>query len=137
MSWRVFKAALVGLVTFLIVYLLPTLLFPVSILPAEYEPLYYLFVVIMVFFTVVIELFSETMIHHALKIARSVVLMAFFIYSFNGGIVATDVEVVHVVVDLRVLLAMLILINLLSLAKNMLGAINFLSEKTEMSLEKA
>ena len=131
------KAALIGLATFLLVYFIPTLLFPISVLPAEYEPLLHLFVAIMVFFAVAIELFSETIIHHALKIARNVVLMAFFVYSFNGGIVAVDVEMVHVIVDLRVLLAMLILINLLNLARNILGAVNFLSEKNELPPEKA
>lgn len=126
-----------GLATFLIVYFVPTLLFPVSVIPAEYEPLLYLFVAFMVFLAVAIELFSGTIIHHALKIARAMVLMAFFVYSFSGGIVAVDVEMVHVIVDLRVLLAMLILINLLALAKNVLGAVNFLSEKSELPLEKA
>ena len=63
--------------------------------------------------------------------------MGFFVYSFNGGIVTVDVEIFHVIVDLRVLLAMLISINLLGLAKNILGAVNFLSEKTEFSPERA
>ena len=60
-----------------------------------------------------------------------------FVYSFNCGIVAVDVETVHAIVDLSVLLGMLILISLIGLAKNLIGAISFLSEKNELSLERA
>ncbi len=136
-AWRILKATLVSFVTFCFVYLIPTLLFPIGVLPADYEPLFYFFVGTMVFFAVTVELFSGTIIHHALKTARTLIMMGFFVYSFNGGIVAVDVEIVHVIVDLRVLLAMLILINLLGLAKNILGAVDFLSEKTEFSPERA
>ena len=131
--WKASKAALAGFFTLLLVYFLPTLLFPVNVLPEEYMPLFQLFVIISVSFAVVIELFSGTIIQHMLGIAKALILITFFFYAFDGGVVTADIEMTRVIIDLRVFLAILILVNLLGLAKNVLGAISFLSEKTENS----
>lgn len=116
-----------------------------SQLPAEaekvlpgYTQLISIFAIVTVFFVVVSELLAETFFQYALNIARALVFMAFFIYAFNGGLMAFDLPmelgIVRVEADLRVFLAMLLTINFLRLAKNLLQAIDFLAKKTERQL---
>ncbi|MFQ5758247.1 MAG: hypothetical protein ACE5IF_01060 [Candidatus Bathyarchaeia archaeon] len=144
---RVVKAALKGFIMFLLTYLLPTLMMeammpaelPFETLPPEYMALLYTFSAIVVFFAVVTELFSGTILQHAFSIGRELVLIVYFIYALNGGILTSTFQIpgqlqaIHIIADLRVFLAMLIFVNLLGLAKGMFQAINFLSGKVELT----
>ena len=128
---RVLRAALAGFITFLLVYFLSTLLYPPEALPPGYEPLFDVFVAIVVFFAVVIELSSGTILKYAFSAARALILIMYFVYALHGGIITTEMEMAHIMVDLRGFLAMLIFVNLLGLAKSILEAVDFLSEKEE------
>ena len=142
---NVTKAALKGFVMFLLTYLLPTLVVEAMLpstspfgMPSEYTTLLYVFSAIVVFFSVVTELFSGTILQHAFCVGRAIVLIVYFVYALNGGIfmstfqIPGQQQVIHIFADLRAFLAVLILINLLGFAKGMLQAINFLSGKAEL-----
>jgi len=131
---KVLRAALAGFVTFLLVYFLPTLLLlmlPPEALSPGYEPLFDVFVAILVFFAVVIELSSGTILKYAFSVARALILIIYFVYALHGGIIITEMETAHIMVDLRGFLAMLIFVNFLGVTKSILEAVNFLSEKEE------
>lgn len=130
---RVLRAALAGFVTFLLFYFLPTLLIPTEALPPGYEPLFDVFVAIVVFFAVVIELSSGTILKYAFSVARALILILYFVYALHGGIITTEMETAHIMVDLRGFLAMLIFINFIGLAKGILEAADFLLGKEEQS----
>jgi len=142
---NVTKAALKGFVMFLLTYLLPTLVVEAMLpssspfgMPSEYTTLLCVFSAIVVFFSVVTELFSGTILQHAFCVGRAIVLIVYFVYALNGGIfmstfqIPGQQQVIHIFADLRAFLAVLILINLLGFAKGMLQAINFLSGKAEL-----
>jgi len=142
---RVFKAAIMGVTTFFLYYLLPMLMFsmiPAEGLPSEfssffskYENLVYVFAAIMICFVVAIQLSSGTIFQHAFSIAKAIVLILYFIYALEGGILTLSIPAVEITInimaDLTTFLAILILVNLLALAKSMFEAINFLSQKVE------
>ncbi len=142
---RVVKAALKGFIMFLLTYLLPTLMMKAMMpaelifgeLPLEYMTLLYTFSAIVVFFTVVTELFSGTIFQHAFSVGRALVLLVYFVYALNGGILTSAFQfpgqrqVIHIFADLRAFLAMLIFVNLLGFARGMFQAIDFLSRKVE------
>jgi len=134
---RVLKAALWGSFTFVYVYFLPRLMFPIELLPLEYSRLFYLFVGIAVFFTVMTKLFSETIFEHAFSIARALIMTIYFIVVLNGGIINLTMPMkettVNLVVDLKAMLVILILVNLLGIAKSVFQATRFLEEKVETS----
>ncbi len=92
------------------------------------------FAIVIVFFVVVSELLTGTIFQHVLNIGKALVFMAYFIYALNGGSIAFDFESMHIEADLTVYLAMLLVIDLLGLAKSLLQAINFLVKKTESQL---
>ena len=143
---RVAKAALRGFIMFLLTYLLPALMMeafmspelPFGEFPSGYMVLFYAFSAIVVFFAVATELFSGTILQHAFSIGRALVLIIYFVYALNGGILTSTFQipgqqqVMRVFADLRAFLAVLIFINLLGFAKGMLQAIKFLSGKAEL-----
>ena len=142
---NVTKAVLKGFIMFLLTYLLPTLVIEAMLpssspfgIPSEYTTLLYAFSAVIVFFTVITELFSGTILQHAFCVGRAIVLIVYFVYALNGGIFVSTFQipgqqqVIHIFADLRAFLAVLIFINLLGFAKGMLQAINFLSGKAEL-----
>ena len=142
---RVFKAVIVGTVTFLLYYVLPTLLFsafPTENLPSEFDPyfsryenLFYIFATIIICFAVVNQLSSGTILQHAFSIAKAIILIIYFIYALEGGILTLSMSLegmaVNIVANLTAFLAILISVNLLTVAKSMFEAINFLLQKVE------
>lgn len=134
---NVFKAAVWGIITYVFVGYLPTLIYPMDFLPFGYNQLFDLFVGIAVFFTVITNLFSGTIFGYAFSIARAVVMIIYFIVAFNGGIISLTMPMsevmVNLVVDVKVFLAILILVNLLGIGKSLLQITNFLAKKVESS----
>ncbi len=133
---RVLKATVKGLLWLFLLYFLPTLLisdFAEEVLPG-YTQLFSTFAIVIVFLVVVSELLAGTIFQHAFNIGKALVFIGFFIYALNGGFIAFDFEMIHVEVDLRIYLAMLLTINFLGLAKSLLEAVNFLAKETERQL---
>jgi len=142
---RIFKAAIMGVITFFLYCLLPMLMFsmiPTEGLPSEfssffseYENLVYVFAAIMICFAVAIQLSSGTIFQHAFSIAKAIVLILYFIYALDGGILTLSIPTgeitISILADLTTFLAILILVNLLALAKSMFETINFLSQRAE------
>jgi len=136
---RVVKAIVKGVIWFILLYGVPMLI--ISTL-SEFAPeifesygkLLSLFVAITVFFVVASELTSGTILQHAFNIGKALILMIFIVIALEGGIVSVDVQNIHVLADLRIYLVMLLTIDLLGLAKSVLQAIRFLSEKDESQL---
>lgn len=135
---RVMKAALWGAFTFMIVYYLPlTLIFnnlPANVVPFDYKAQLFDFALISVFFAVAGQLFSKTIIGCGFGIARAIVIVAYFLVLSDGGVLSLTVPVsdytLNLTLDISIILLMIIAVNLLSVAKNLLGAINILTEKS-------
>jgi len=134
---NVLKAALWGTITFLFVYFLPMLLYPMELLPIEFSQLFYVFVGITVFFTVITKLFSGTILEHAFSMTRALVMIIYLIAVFHGGIIRLTMPMeeapVNLAADLTAILAILTLVNLLGIAKSMFQITEFLARKTESS----
>jgi len=124
---------------------LPTLLFstfPTESLPSEFDPyfsryenLFYIFAAIIICFAVVNQVSSGTIFQHAFSITKAIILMIYFIYALEGGILTLSMSLegmaVNIVANITAFLVILISVNLLALAKSMFEAINFLSQKVE------
>jgi hypothetical protein len=136
---RFFKAIIKGILYFVFLYVIPSfILSSLSRMEPEilstYGQLLNLFISIMLFFVVASELTSGTIIQHAFNIGKALVLMIFIVVALEGGIVTLDFQGFHLIADLRIYVVMLLTIDMLGLAKSVLQAINFLSEKTESQL---
>lgn len=131
--YRVLKAAIWGSVTFFIVYYLPTMLYPSDLLPSEYLTALTDFAAISVTFTVIGQLLSGTVIGCGFGIARALVIIAFFFMVADGGIFSLTIPVmemdVHFSIDITTILLMVVSVNLLDIARNLLHAITLLTNK--------
>ena len=137
---RVAKAVIKAVLYLIFFYIIPTLIVEQlsSFAPdlfSTYTNFLTIFVVITIFFVVASELTAGTIIQHVFNIGRALVLIIFFVLALQGGIISQNLAAegfnFHFVVDLRIYLVMLISIDLLSLGKSVLQAVNFLSQRVE------
>jgi len=140
---KIVKAMIKGALWFVFLYVLPTLILSslLSFLPEGahgilygYEQLLMVFAVITVFFVVASELTSGTIFQHMFNIGKTLILMVFIVLALEGGIISIDFQNINIVADLTVILILLLAIDLVGLAKSVLQAVNFLSEKAESQL---
>jgi len=131
---RVLKAIVWGSLTFLIVYYLPMLIFPQDLLPIEYTVPLADFAMISVFFAIVGQLFSGTIIGCGFGVAKALVLITYFFIISEGGIFSLTLDepeiMINVSVDISIILLMIVSVNLFDIAKNLLEAITILNKKT-------
>jgi len=135
---RVLKAAVWGTFTFVLVYYLPLMLIPKdipqNIIPFDYTAQLFDFAMISIFFAVVGQLFSGTVIGCGFGIARAIVIIAYFFVVSDGGVFSVTLPIsevtVNLTLDITVILLMIVSVNLLSIAKNLLEAITLLTEKS-------
>jgi len=135
---RVLKATVWGTFTFVMVYYLPLMLIPKdipqNIIPFDYTAQLLDFAMISIFFAVVGQLFSGTVIGCGFGIARAIVIIAYFFVVSDGGIFSVTLPIseitVNLTLDITIILLMIVSVNLLSIAKNLLEAITILTEKS-------
>ncbi len=132
---RIIKAALLVIITYLPFYFLSAFIEPFQSFFPWYAPTTNLFAAVFMILLVVGVFTSGTIYQYVFGVARALVTMIFFIYVLNGGIVALAVPVegarVNFMVDLTVILAMIVLVCLLGIGKNVVQAIDFVSAKVE------
>jgi len=137
---KALKATVKGILWFILLYVVPRLLFAdigEGIMPG-YTEFLYTFAVVIVFFVVLSELAAGTIFQYALQVGKALVFMIFFIYALNGGFMVFDLPMeignARIEADLRVYLAMLLIVDFLGLTKSVLQAVDFLARKTEQQL---
>ena len=132
---KVFKAALLVVLTYLPIYFLSVFTRPLQPFFPWYQPLTDIFATTFIVFVIVGVFSSGTIFQYVFGVARMLVLMLFFICVLNGGIVTlalpTGGITVNIMLDLTVVLAMLVLACLLGIAKNVIQAVDFVSGKVE------
>lgn len=101
-----------------------------------------LLAIIFVGFEVAIQLLRGTILQYALSIARTLISMVALVIVTNGGVMTFTVPsspeiplppgmILLLTVDFKVILGFFLLFSLLSVAKNILQAVNFLSQTSE------
>lgn len=99
-------------------------------------------VAIFVILEVAIHLFDETIIRYALSMARTIISMISLFLVTNGGVMTINVssmqgtslppgQTIIFTIDFSPILGILLIFSILSIVKNLLQAIDFLSQKAE------
>jgi len=140
---RIAKALIKSLLYFVFMYALPMALLSqvaefAPELFARYEQFFSLFVAMVIFFVVSSELTAGTIYQYGFNVGKAIILIVFFVLALDGGFIELNFAMermrMHIWADVRVYLAMFITIDLLGLAKSLLQAVNFLSERAEQQL---
>jgi hypothetical protein len=141
---RVAKATIKGLLYLFLFYIIPMFILSqvarfAPELFEDFQQRVAIFAGLAVFFVVATELTSGTIYQHGLNIGRALILIIYFVIALDGGIMKMNLDIIEgqqvsIMADLRTYLMILISIDLLGLAKNVLQMVNFLSERTEKQL---
>lgn len=129
--FKAIKASTKGLIFYVIYLVLSMFLAPVSETVPNIQQIVEIFVVVYICLMIIGELTSGTIFQHFFNAAKALFTILYLALSLNGGIVGITVQDVNLAVDLRLFLAVAMLLGLLGLAKSVLQAINFLNQKTE------
>ncbi len=112
--------------------ILSQVLAPLSPLVPGLQQMLQTFIMVYVALMIVSNLTSGTVFQHIFGAARCGFVMAYLIVSLNSGIFDYTFGTVSLMVDLRVFLVIVMMLEILGLAKSVILAIDFVSQKAEL-----
>ena len=125
------KAGIKAVLIYIVYFIFMLLVQPFFELIGQYSLLIDIFFMVIIAFTFLTEFFSGTIVKYMIEFSKSLFIIFYFVASLNSGIIDISMENVSIIVNLRFFLLMLVLINVIGMAKTVLSAINFLHEKSE------
>jgi hypothetical protein len=128
---KVVKAAVKATVVIVIYAILIQFLAPVSSIIPDLQQMIQTFTIVYVVLMIISDLASGTLFQHVFNAAKALFVMIYLVFFLNAGIFEYTLGSLSVTVDLRLFLVISMLLGLLGLAKSVLQAINFVSEKAE------
>ena len=132
---KIIKATILVIITYLPLYFLSAFMEPFQSFVPWYGSTTDMFAAVFAIFLVVGVFTSGTVYQYVFGAARSLVTMIFFIYVLNSGIINLALPIegvnINIMVDLTIVLAMIVLVCVLGVGKNVLQAISFVSAKSE------
>jgi hypothetical protein len=126
------KTAIKTAIVCIIYVILSQVLAPLSPLIPGLQGMLQTFIIVYVALMIVSNLTSGTVFQHIFGAARCGFVMAYLIVSLNSGIFDYTFESVSLMVDLRVFLVIVMMLEILGLAKSVILAIDFVSQKAEL-----
>lgn len=112
--------------------ILSQVLAPLSPLVPGLQQMLQTFIIVYVALMIVSNLTSGTVFQHMFGAARCGFVMAYLIVSLNSGIFDYTFGSVSLMVDLRMFLVIVMMLEILGLAKSVILAIDFVSQKAEL-----
>ena len=134
--WNIIKAAVKGAVGVLILIVISGFMAPFKEMFPHYGLTLDVFPIVFVFFIVVCELVSGTIFYHILNIINALLLTGYLLYIFSASVLVFNMENITFIVDLRIILSIALLLNLVGFAKALLGLVGYLAENVKMEGDK-
>ena len=130
-TFKALKATVKGILFYALYFVLWMFLVPISEMIPGLQQMIETFVIVYILLMIVGELTSGTIFQYFFSVAKALFVIGYLIFSLNGGILSLTFQNVSLMVDLRLFLAIAMLLSLLGLAKSVLQAVNYMSEKAE------
>ena len=130
-TFKALKATIKGVLFYGIYFVLSSFLAPISEVFPNFQQVIEIFVMVYIILIITEELTSGTIFQYFFNTARALFMIFYLIFSLKSGVIGITFQGVSLIVDLRLFLAIAMLLSLLGLAKSTLQAINFLNEKAE------
>jgi len=128
---KALKATIKGVLFYGIYFVLSMFLAPISEMVPGFQQTIEIFVMVYIVLMVIGELTGGTIFQYFFNAAKALFVILYLIFSLKGGIVGMTIQNVNLIADLRLFLAVAMLLGLLGFAKSVFQAINFLNEKAE------
>ena len=133
---RTLKAGIKAFLIYVAYVIFLLLTKPIYNFVGQYSQVIDVFFITILIFTFVSELSSGTIYQYMFGFSRELFIIFYFINVLNGGAIRMNVENIEFAVNLQFFILVLILMGVLGMARNTLGAINFLNEKSEEEIVK-
>jgi hypothetical protein len=130
-TFKALKATVKGILFYGIYFVLWMVLAPISEMVPGFQQMIETFVIVYVVLMIVGELTSGTIFQYFFNVTKALFVIGYLIFSLKSGIFGLTFQNVSLMVDLRVFLAIAMLLSLLGLAKSVFQAINYMNEKAE------
>jgi hypothetical protein len=134
--FKVFKATIKGVLFYAAYYFLTQFLAPIPEIAPGFQPMIETFVMAYITLMILGEVTSGTIFHHFFETAKSLFVVLYLLLSLNEGLLSVNFKNLNLIIDLRLFMTIAMLFSLLGLAKSMLQAIDFLSDKAESAAPK-
>jgi hypothetical protein len=132
LTCKALKATAKAIILYVAYFLIWTfLLAPVSNIVPGLQQMIETFVFVYIVLMIISDLTSGTIYQYFFNVAKALFVIGYLIFSLNGGIFGITFHDVNLMVDFRLFLSIAMLLSLLGLAKSVLQAINYMSEKAE------
>jgi hypothetical protein len=130
-TFKALKATVKGILFYGIYFVMWTFLAPISEMIPSLQQMIETFIMVYILLIIVGELTSGTIFQYFFNVAKALFVIGYLIFSLKSGIFGLTFQNVSLMVDLRLFLAIAMLLSLLGLAKSVFQAINYMSEKAE------
>ncbi len=130
---RALKITLKVIIVSVIYVFLMRFLAPASILIPGLQEIITTFTVVYVVLMVVSDVTAGTILQHFFNGAKALFVIAYLIASLNSGILNITSGNVNLIIDVRAFLIVIMLLGLLGLARSIMQAISFASERLELT----
>ena len=129
--FRAAKATIKGSVFYGAYFVLSQYMAPVFTLIPSFQQSIEAFVIAYTVLLVAGELTWGTVYQHFLNVAKALFVVGYLMLSMNSGIIELNLSSIRVAVDFRLVLTFAVLLSLLGVAKAVLQAVNYMSERAE------
>jgi len=131
-TFKALKATIKGILVYAVYFVLWMVLAPISTYVPSLQQIVETFFIVYITLMIIGELTSGTIFQHFFNAAKALFVVGYLILSLKGGVFGIMFQNIYVTIDLRLFLATVMLLSLLGLAKSVLQAVNYMSEKTEI-----
>ena len=131
---KVVKAAVKAVIVVVIYAILIQFLAPALSMIPSLQQMIQTFIIVYVVLMIISDLASGTLLQHIFNAAKALFIMVYLVFFLNAGIFQYTFGSLSLTVDLRLFLVIAMMLGLLGLAKSVLQAINYVSERGESVL---
>jgi hypothetical protein len=130
-SFRVCKATIKAIIVYLIYFFLSSMLTPLFELVPDLLGSIEVFVAVYIALMILSDLTAKTVFQYFFGTARDLFFMGYMLLSMGDGVFSTTYENFSLTLNLTLFYTVAVLLSLLSFARTILQAINFMHERAE------
>jgi len=135
LAFRIAKSATIAILVYLVYLVLAPLLISLSTVVPGLNEMVELLVAVNVVLMILSDLTAKTVFECFLNAGRAIFTIAFLVFALGDGIFHVSYQDFTLTVNLTTVYGIVALLSLLGLAKSVLQAINFMSERAETGLK--
>lgn len=129
--FRASKATIKGSIFYGVYFVLSQYMAPIFTVVPSFQQTIESFVIAYTVLLIAGELTGGTVYQHFLNVAKALFVVGYLMLSMNSGVIELTLSSIRIAVDLRLILTAAVLLSLLGVAKAVLQAVDYMSEKAE------